>query len=793
MTDARFALRGFRRTPGFVITAVLILGLGIGMSVAMYTVFDAVLRRPLPVVQQDRIVVLWNYRQPGVEFPLQPKDVTELRHTTRTMRGVAAFAHWGAFAFALVDGDQSLVIPQSVVSGNYFDVLGARPVLGRLLRPEDDVKGAPHVMVISYDTWRRRFGGDSAIVGHRVRSPLYQWSYTIVGVAPPGLDYPAGVGAWSPLETFGAPQVVDLVARLAPGATPAAAGAELYAMMQRLHPDYRLAGAESRTFTTAVVGDIRQTLIILTVAVLLLLDIACANVGNLLLLRASGRAREMAIRRAMGATTGDVVRQLLIESTMLAAAGGLLGLGCAAGLLRALVSLAPPQLPRVDMIGIAGAPLAAALGVTFLTVLILGVFPAVSAGRGRLVSPLRLDARSGSQSRARRRLRQSLVASQMALALVMLAGAGLLVRSLERLERVDLGYRAERLSMLELTFPFDRYNTAPKYMALFDRIFTRLRAVPGVVSLTPVIIPPFLGPNVWQWRPVVEGQSQAEADATPFIPVEGGNAEYFRTFGIPIVRGTDFSDADHDGAPAVAVVSEAVAQRLWPGQDAVGKHIRFNGLDSTLWRTVIGVAGDIRFRSLRDATPTIYMPWRQMGTQGTVAIRTSGDLSAALGAMRRAVAELDPQVRIWRARSMDDLLAGPLAQPRLSTLLLSTFGLTALLLAAIGLYGVMASAVREQTRELGVRMALGASPERIRRDVLSGALAVGGAGALAGLAVAVVATRFLVTLLYGVSPVDPVTLLSVCGLLVVVTMVASYVPARRATRIDPALALRADS
>jgi putative ABC transport system permease protein len=381
----------------------------------------------------------------------------------------------------------------------------------------------------------------------------------------------------------------------------------------------------------------------------------------------------------------------------------------------------------------------------------------------------------------------------MALALVMLAGAGLLVRSLERLERVDLGYRAERLSMLELTFPFDRYNTAPKYMALFDRIFTRLRAVPGVVSLTPVIIPPFLGPNVWQWRPVVEGQSQAEADATPFIPVEGGNAEYFRTFGIPIVRGTDFSDADHDGAPAVAVVSEAVAQRLWPGQDAVGKHIRFNGLDSTLWRTVIGVAGDIRFRSLRDATPTIYMPWRQMGTQGTVAIRTSGDLSAALGAMRRAVAELDPQVRIWRARSMDDLLAGPLAQPRLSTLLLSTFGLTALLLAAIGLYGVMASAVREQTRELGVRMALGASPERIRRDVLSGALAVGGAGALAGLAVAVVATRFLVTLLYGVSPVDPVTLLSVCGLLVVVTMVASYVPARRATRIDPALALRADS
>ena len=788
--DVRIALRGFGRTPAFTAVVVAILSLGIGMASTMAAVTDAVLRRPLPVEAPDRVVTLWPTRD-GTEFSLLPDDLERLRRDSRTMRAVAGYVHWGAFPFAVMDGDRPLVLPQSRVTGNFFDVLGTRPVLGRLLRPEDDVAGAPRVIVLSYAAWRRHFGGDPAVIGRRLHLSSFAFDVTVVGVAPPGLDYPSGTAYWSPHATTGQ-GVVDLVARLAPNATPSAARAELLATMQRLHPEFQVSGADVHGIVEAIVGRVRPALLVLTAAVALLLLIACVNVGSLLLLRASGRAREIAVRRAIGASTGDVVRQLVTESALLGLAGGVAGVGVAAALLRVMSAVALGRLPRGDVVDAAGTPVALCIGVTVLTVLLCGVLPALAGVRGVPASALRVDARSGSGTRARRRARALLVASQVALAVVMLAGAGLLGRSLARLEGMDLGYRADGLSFFQVTFSLARFDTEAKYMPLLERVYTRLRDVPGITSLTPMLIPPFLGPNVWTLRPELWGQSAPEAERNPMVPVETGGADYFRTLGIPVVRGRGFLESDRDGAPGVAVVSEAASRRLWPGEDPIGKRLRYGALDSTQWLTVVGVARDIRYRSLRDATPTIFLSWRQSITQGLFAVRISGDRDAVFTAIRRTLHEVDPGLDLWRPQTMEDYLAGPMAQPRMSAILLSGFALVALLLAAIGLYGVLASAVGERTRELGVRSALGATPAQLRREVLGEALAVCGAGVVVGVAGALAASRLLTALLYEVSPTDPAALLGACALLLGVAVAAAYLPARRATRIDPARALRAE-
>ncbi len=479
--DVRIALRGFRRTPAFTATVLAILALGIGMASTMAAVSDAVLRRPLPVVAPERVVALWPTRE-GTEISLMPDDLERLRHDSRTMRAIAGFVHWGAVPYAVTDGDRPLVLPQSRVTGNFFDVLGTRPVLGRLLRPEDDVAGASPVIVLSYATWRRDFGGDPAVLGRRLHLSSFALDVTVVGVAPPGLDYPLGTAYWAPYATTGQGPV-DLVARLAPGATPSAAGTELLAIMRRLHPELALSGADVRGIAEAIVGRVRPALLVLTAAVALLLLIACVNVGSLLLLRASGRAREIAVRRAIGASTGDIVRQLVVESAMLGLAGGVVGAGVAAALLRVMSARALGMLPRGDVVVAAGTPVALSAGVTLLTVLLCGVLPALAGARGAPASPLRLDARSGSGSRARRRARAWLVASQVALALVMLAGAGLLGRSLARLEGQDLGYRADGLQFFQVTFPLTRFDTPAKYTPMLDRVAERNSVLPAESSL----------------------------------------------------------------------------------------------------------------------------------------------------------------------------------------------------------------------------------------------------------------------------------------------------------------------
>ncbi|HEX3866636.1 MAG TPA: FtsX-like permease family protein, partial [Gemmatimonadaceae bacterium] len=618
--------------------------------------------------------------------------------------------------------------------------------------------------------------------------------YTIVGVAPAGLDYPNGAGYWLPWPSADGVSVIA-IGRLAPGATASAAAADVLAIVRRIPQPWRqLTGAKSVPFVRAMLGDVRPMLVALGAAVALLLVIACVNVGGLLLLRAGTRSRELAIRRALGATYGEVVKQLLLESTVLAAGGGLLGLVSAVAFVRALLALAPAQLPRVDVVRLAGAPVFAAIGVTAAAVLLFGTVPAFLAARTDVAATLRLDSRSGRDSASRRRFRHVLVASQTTLALVMLTGGALLARSLARLESIDLGYTSEHLTQLASSWPSQTYDSVAKLYPLGEDILRRWRSIPGVVAVTPVLIPPLLGDNVFIGRLDKEGQSESESASDPYFPEATGDKDYFRTFGTPILRGRDFTDADRENAEQVMIVSEMVAKRVWPGDDPIGKRAHYlNNLDSTAWRTVIGVAADAHVRTLRAPSPMIYIPWRQLDFwQFNFAIRTRGDISAVLPALRRELGGVDPRLKLWYVHPMDQLLAAPLAQPRMGALLMSIFAVVALTLAATGLYGLMASVVRERVRELGIRMALGASPSRLRRGVLGQALAVSGAGALVGVIAALGTSRLLSAILFQVSPTDPVAIAAACAVLLVVVLVAAYAPARWATKIDPATALRSD-
>ncbi len=728
-------------------------------------------------------------------------------------------AHWRVLADALADGDRRLVLREAVVTDNFFTVLGADPALGRLFRPGDEVPWGANALnggvpvVLSYAAWRRSFGGDSSVIGRHLVSPKMSWTMTIVGVAPPGLDYPRGVEYWIASE-YGS---IDVVARLSPNATPEAARKDFLTFLERDPEQARNLGANSvgaqvHTLDDMVTGQARPALLALSAAVVLLLVLACANVGNLLLLRAAGRVRELSIRRAIGASAMDLLRHLFAESVLLAVGGGLLGVVFARLLLDALIRLAPSGLPRTDLIVLAGTPLLTGSLVTAATVILFGVAPSLVALRFDLSTPLRSDTRSGTEGRRLRKVRQALVASQLALAVVVLAGAGLLVRSLARLATMDMGYPTDHLTMLNVSLPWRMYaqDCRPSgtvltaadttawsrcadrvNFAAHERIMANLRTLPQVVSISPAAAPPFLGSNVWMGRFAAEEQSDVEAKTNPWFGFDAVGPDFFRTLGVPLVAGRVFTDADREDAPRVAVITEGVARRLWPNQSAIGKRLRDpaqHSPDSLV--TVVGVVRDFHYRLHRESTPTIFRPYWQVLAQGYFAVRTR-DAMMPMDAWRRAV-EGAGGATFVRAESMDDLVAPQLAVPRFDALLLSIFALAAIVVAAVGLYGIMASAVNQQTRELGIRMALGATAGGVRNMVLKQAMIVACVGTAAGLAGALGGARLLTSMLFEIRPSDPTTLAGVAVLLLATAAGAAYIPARRATRIDPARALRAE-
>jgi putative ABC transport system permease protein len=798
--DLRLALRSLRHSPTFTVTAIAILALGIGMSTTMFTVYKTVLIDRLPIVAQDRLVVMHPLDRRGTHLDAPYPYLAEIARDSALFRGVAGVYHLGAQPAPFMDGSTSIVLGTVGASPNLFDILGMRPIVGRLFRREDGQAGAPPVVVLSYATWRRRFAGDPAIIGRSLVMPYTQQRARIVGVAPAGFEYPTGTDGWIPLPSDFTAQV-DIIARLAPNVTMDAARAGLLALTQRVNPfaaaivrtnsqTFEISGVAAQSFTDTVLGNSRPALVALTLAVGLLLLIACVNVGNLMLVRLLSRTREIAVRRAIGASYVDVVRLFAVESGLLGIGGGALGLLTAIGLLRLIHVAAPAQLPRSDALGAASMPLAAAAGITVFSLLVFGLAPSLMASHVSSYASLRSDARTGTEGKSRRRARRWLVATQMALAVVMLTGAALLVRTLARLQSIDLGYRPDHVSLISYTGPQSALATPQQIFEVAKQLVTRIEATPGVVAATPIESAPFKGQSFFIMQVAPAEQPASEREHTPFVPFEFVGADYFRTFDISIRRGRGFTAADTRSSDKVVVISETFARQLWPNENAVGKRL-IQGRDKSVWN-VVGVASDTHFRELKNGGPVAYFDWEQVEPfwNGFLAVRTTISLSAALPAIRAATHDVNPNLVLWDAQMMDHLLDAPLAQPRLSALLLTGFSLIALLLSAIGLYGVMASAVRQQTRDIGVRVALGATPRDVQRLVLGDAMRVVGGGAVTGIIGAVVAGRLLASQLFDVSPIDPLSIGAAAAALTAIGVGAAYLPARRAARIHPAEALR---
>lgn len=801
--NLRLAFRSLNRARGFSVTAILTLALGIGLATAVFTVADAFLIRPLPVREQSRLVVLWTAMRNGSfdNYPLGLEDARAFARRTRTLEDVAFFGRWGAGPVPIREGGKIIRIRMSLVSGGFFDVLGARPILGRGLRPADDVKGAQPVVVLSYGAWQRWFGGDSGVVGRRIVMHETGKSLPVIGVMPQGLDYPRGVDGWSAVIPGSGPlgdepiyTELDLIGRMRAGVTPAAARADLDAYLARsdARPKDRELKAVVHTFSNAVLGDTQPAVIALGAAAALLLVIMCINVAVLLLVRGLARAREMALRTALGASRGALVRQLMLESTLLACVGGLLGLLLAAVAVPAFLRFAPAGLPRLDEIHLSGAFVGIALGVTALVMIVFSLPPAVVTSGVHAREALRAGTRGSGMSRRLRIGTETLVAGQLALAVIVLAAAGVIGRSLMQLERLDLALDPSHLLVAELALPFEQeIGKTSKELDLIDRLMPRLAATPGVVSATPVLIHPFSGQTAYDGQMVAEGQTPEEGRRNPMLNIEVIAPNYFTTLGIPVERGRAFGDGDVKGAPPVAILSASAARHYWPGADPIGRHL---SMDRTVV-TVVGIVPDTRYRDLREPRPSVYFPLRQNlfpVAPTTLIVRSRGSSAAIVPAVRQVVHDVDANVGVASALPFDELLDMSRAQPRLNALLLATFAAAALLLAGVGLYGAMATMVRQRTREMGVRMALGAQGGDLSRLVLGRGMWVAGLGLGVGLVAALATNRLVGSMLFQVTPTDPRALALASGILVVTAGLASLVPARWSTRVDPLIALRTD-
>jgi predicted permease len=775
---------------------------GIGLATAVFTVAEALLLRRLPVRDQDRIVLLWGEMRGRdfVNYPLDADDARVFAQSTRALETAGFFAYEGASPMLVRDGNEVTRLRRALVSGEFFDVLGVEPVLGRALTVSDNVRGAAPVIVLSYTTWQRRFGGDPGVLGRRVLLHEQGLVHTIVGVMPQGIDYPRGADFWAPVIPAVSERAMQYLAlhvigRLAPGVTAANARDELTAFYQRpgaSAAQRNLLGVV-HTLPRLIVGDTKPALFTFAAASALLLLLTCINVANLLLVRGLTRVREIAVRSALGAQRRRIIGQLLNENALLALAGGALGIVLAAAAVRGFVAFAPAGIPRVDEIHLNATVLAVAFGITTLAMLLFALAPAVMTSRVELQDVLRADARQ-TAGKNPRILTEALVAAQLALALVVLSATGLVAKSLLKLERVDLAMEPSHVLIAELAIRYDQYSDTKKQLALLDRVMTRVQALPGVGAASSMVAVPFASSGAWDGRPTAEGQTQEEAAANPMFNLDVVSPGYFATLGVPLLRGRPFSEQDRQGAPNVVVVSQTAAEHYWAGTDPIGKRLYFgDNLDSA--GTVIGVVADTRYRSLREARGSVYFPIRQSlfaFAPTALAIRTTSAPHELVPLLRRTIEQTDPGIALASAAPFDAFLDEPLAQPRLNAFLLGVFAAAAVALAAIGLFAVMATMVRQRTRELGVRMALGATAANLRSMVLRRGFAIATVGLTSGVGSALILNRFMRTLLYEVSPTDGLTLAVVAAALLGVATFAVAIPARASTRVDPVQALRAE-
>jgi predicted permease len=729
-------------------------------------------------------------------WPLSYADAREFAAHSRSLARTGLFVFPGTIHVPVDVGGRTERYGFALVSGDFFDVLGATPVLGRALRREDDVVGASPAIVLSYRAWQDRFGGAPDVIGRSVVAQVNDENFKIVGVMPQGLDFPRGVDVWS-AERATVPGgdmtnvEIDMVGRLAPTATVGAAGDELSAFFAQSTGSKRVLHGVARALPQIVVGDLRAAIVAFVAAVGLLLLITCINVANLLLVRGVGRAKEMAVRSALGANRARLVVHLLGESSLLAIGGGALGALVAAGALRVFVALAPPGFPRIDELHIDGAALASSALVTIGAMLLFAMAPAFLTSGVDVVEVLHSGHRHGDNRRFRR-LSDLLVTGQVALSVVVLSAAALVARSLINLERANLSLDSSRVLIAELSVRYRYYDTAPKQLAAIERLLPAIAASPGVRSVSPVVAAPF-SVVAWDGVPRPEGQSAGEAKNNPVLNMELVAPSYFATFGLPVLQGRAFSSDDRRGSTPVVMLSESAARTYWPGQNPIGRRLAMGSKDSM--STVVGVVPDTRYRDLRVARPTIYFALAQSAfpfAPTSLAISTTGDPTSIVPSLRRVLSETAPGLSLVRAAPFDAYLSGPLAQPRLDATLLFVFAAAAVLLSAIGLFGVLATSVRQRTREIGVRLALGASPGGVAALILRRALVIGSVGVASGLAIVLLTNHWVASLLFGVSSTDSATLAVVAVFVLGVAGLASLVPARLSASVDPVVALRAE-
>ncbi len=806
--DLRFGWRALRRRPGFAAAVVCTLALGIGANTAIFTVVRAILLRPLPFDHSERLVAIYG-REPGSDR--QPFSIADFLDVQAGARGLNALVAWGGWSANLTGVNEPVTLPAQWSSRGFFSVLGVKAALGRTPQPEEERAGGPRVVLLGDGLWRSRFGGDPAVLGRAL--VLNGEPHTVIGVLPAEFPFLAsGAQLVVPLvlETDKrrgkrAAGFLRVVGRLSPGTGLDAATRELDLLVGRLRDAYpdtnaRKQGVRIEPLDELVVGGRRRMLVLLQAAVGVVLLIACTNLANLLMARVLGRRAELALRSALGASRTDLLRQLLAETFVLAFSGGLLGLLLALAGVRALLALAPAPLPRAAEISIDFSVLAFHLTLSVAAALAIGLAPALQASGRGAAAGLTGASRRSTGGPGSGRARALLVAAEVGLSLVLLFGAGLLLRTLQRLQSTDPGFRAGRLLSIQLSLPKERYGTPEAIARYAEEVNARLAALPGVTDVAAASINPLT-----QWRAsigfTIEGRSDVDRAKAPLANYRAVSPNYFRALGVPIRAGREIEHRDGPASVPVAVVSETLARRHFPGGNPVGARLQIDDTDP--WRAVeiVGVVGDIKYTGY-DAEPTadVYVPYAQTPRDVSVwlanifclAVRSSGDPRLLIPAVRRELRAVDPDVAASAVRTMEEALSGSIAERRFQTLLLEIFGLAALALALAGIYAVTAFGVGERTREIGVRLSLGSGRGRILELVARQALGPVALGLLLGAGAALALARSIASLLFGVAPTDLRALATAALLLWLAACAAILVPALRATRIDPVRALRAE-
>jgi putative ABC transport system permease protein len=797
LQDLRYGLRMSWKSPGFTVIAIFALALGIGANSAIFSVVNAVLLRPLPYHEPERIV--WvegvNLLRGITSSSISPPDFADWTNENQVFEQMTAFRTGGA---ALTGGDEPERIAAAYVYASFFPVLGVKPALGRAFLPDENQAGRDAVVILSHGIWQRRFGADPNMIGKTLT--MSGGPVTVVGIMPSGLRFPEETEVWRPLVIRPEDDRRDnrfllAMGRLKAGVTLEQAQSQIDTINNRLAQNYadtnmgwgvKLAGLQA-----ALVGDTRPALLALLGAVALVLLIACANVANMLLARAAARQKEIAIRTALGASRLRVIRQLLTESIMLSLMGGVLGLLLGVWLTDLLVAISPRDTPRLDEISLDGRVLGFTLAIACLTGLIFGLAPALQASRNDLNESLKEGGRSNTEGHGRNRVRSLLIVAEVALSLMLLVGAGLLIKSFMRLRDVNPGFNPANVLTTRISLTPAKYPEKAQKANFYEQLLERVRSLPDVESAAAVLTLPLGGSNINLGRAFIP-------EGRPLAPEESSNAnfqmitpDYFRVMGVPVNAGRAFTTQDTQQTTPVVIINEALARKIFPGEDPVGRRLTV-WRDEKFMREIVGVVGNVKPDALdEDDALQLYVPHAQDPSGGmALVIRTKGEPAALTASVRREVLAMDKDQPVYDVKTMESVVAAAVAPRRAPMLLFSVFAGLALLLAAVGIYGVISYSVTQRTHEIGIRMALGAQTGDVLKLVVGRGMALTLIGVAIGLVAAFALTRVMSSLLFNVSATDPLTFGVVSVLLAAVAFVASYIPARRATKIDPMVALR---